>query len=620
MDIESRLIQYNNSYHNGISEISDEEYDKLYDEYKKINPNSDLFKKIGSIPLSNKTKLPFKMPSLNKLKPEGLSSWFNKQSSNNFVISDKLDGKSVLVCTQPLKLYSRGDGETGQDITYLRDYLKDIKKIEEIKEKVIMRGELIITKENFKGLDFSTARNCVSGITNSTKNPKKDLLNKVDIVFYQYITESKKQMKISEQLSKLKELKLKVVSHTKLTIDKDHEEVLDNILKERRSLSEYDIDGIVCITDIENKYAEENPKNAIAYKAYKNNENVYKTKVIDVLWEPSKDCYFKPRIQVEPIVISGSKIEYATAFNAKYVVDNKLGPNSEIEITKGGDVIPHIVKVYKSTEPKLPDVKYKWNETKVDIYCDLDELKETNKKYYKLIKIKLLEHFFNTIKVSNLNEKTIKKIYKEGYTTEFKILKLIKSKDGLKVLSDIDGLGKKSSEKIITNVLNAIKNIDLVTLMDASYVFGRGFGNRKLSLIVNEIPDIIEHEYKTKELKKILIGIKGVEEKTATKFLNKLEDFKDYYNKSQKYFKLKEESKIESTGEFNDMKFVFSGIRDTKLEEMIESRGGKVTTSISKKSILICKDKESTTSKVVKSKELGNKIYNIKEFKALYKL
>ena len=85
-------------------------------------------------------------------------------------------------------------------------------------------------------------------------------------------------------------------------------------------------------------------------------DQLAEAKVVNVLWSPSKDGYLKPRIQIEPVVLGGAKIEYATAFNAAFVEDNKLGIGALVKLVRSGDVIPHIMAVVEPADKaKMPD-------------------------------------------------------------------------------------------------------------------------------------------------------------------------------------------------------------------------------------------------------------------------
>ena len=100
-------------------------------------------------------------------------------------------------------------------------------------------------------------------------------------------------------------------------------------------------------------------------------DQVAESKVVDVLWSPSKDGYLKPRVQIEPIKLGGVTIEYATGFNGAFIKDNNIGVGTVVEIIRSGDVIPYIRKVVvPAEEAKMPSVPYKWNDTHVDIMLE----------------------------------------------------------------------------------------------------------------------------------------------------------------------------------------------------------------------------------------------------------
>ena len=121
-------------------------------------------------------------------------------------------------------------------------------------------------------------------------------------------------------------------------------EYLSEILIKWRDEYEYEIDGIIVIDDKLYNRITGNPLHAFAFKMIIS-EQIAEAKVVNVLWTPSKDGYLKPRVQIEPITLGGVKIEYATGFNAKFIVDNNIGLGSLITIIRSGDVIPHILSV-----------------------------------------------------------------------------------------------------------------------------------------------------------------------------------------------------------------------------------------------------------------------------------
>ena len=97
--------------------------------------------------------------------------------------------------------------------------------------------------------------------------------------------------------------------------------------------------------------------------------NLRETEVEKVVWNISKWGQIKPRIKIKQVKLGGTKIDYVTGFNAKYIDDNKIGPGAIIKITRSGDVIPHIVEVVKKADQaQMPDISYEWNNTS-RYYC-----------------------------------------------------------------------------------------------------------------------------------------------------------------------------------------------------------------------------------------------------------
>ena len=128
-DIINLIQKMNYSYYiKGISLVSDDLYDYIKEELRKIDSSSPILNEIG-VSKIYKTKLPFYMGSMDKIKTDEktLNNWLKKYNGNGYVLSDKLDGISALFVydnDKNSKLYTRGDGETGKDISYLINFIK----------------------------------------------------------------------------------------------------------------------------------------------------------------------------------------------------------------------------------------------------------------------------------------------------------------------------------------------------------------------------------------------------------------------------------------------------------------------------------------------------------------
>ena len=155
----------NDDYYNRSEPIlSDSQFDILKDYIEKKYPNEIV---IGAPIFKKKVKLPFFMASMNKIKPDDklIESW-TKKYKGDYVLSTKIDGISALYDSENQKLYTRGNGEFGQDISHLIPFLR----LPPISENLVIRGELIISKKRFP--EISSIRNIVSGIVNSKTIPK----------------------------------------------------------------------------------------------------------------------------------------------------------------------------------------------------------------------------------------------------------------------------------------------------------------------------------------------------------------------------------------------------------------------------------------------------------------
>ncbi len=624
-ELEKVLTILSESYYNdGVSLVSDEVFDLLKDELKKKNPNSKFLLQVGAPISKDKVKLPFPMGSLNKIKPDSNElDKFKKKYKGNYIISDKLDGISGQIYKNSegkLKLYTRGDGEYGQDISHLIEYIfskDEIKRMNKMQNEYSIRGEIILSKKNFTKFskEFKNARNAIAGLVNS-KNINVELAEHTDFIAYALLHPRKK---IDEQMKELEKIKLNVVSYQKLKFDDLNNENLTKILLDRREKSEYEIDGIV-VVDSSNVYEHEAgyPEYAFAFKAALNDQ-MAEAIVVDVIWEPSMDGFLKPKVKINPVNLVGVTVTFATGFHAKFISDNVIGPGAVIKIIRSGDVIPHILEVVKpatSGEPKMPDVAYKWNETKVNIL-----LKNISGAQGDIVKVKLLDHFFSTLGVKHISTGILTKFVDEGFDSVAKILKADK-----KELAQIEGLGDKVIKKIFDNIYDAFKNMKLEEFMDASHLFGTGVGTRKVKLIIDEHPDIMTKNYSDDELRKMILDIKGFSDITTNKFIDNFDEFKKFYKEINNIVKIEHIVKIQKKKEndnalFKDMSIVFTGFRDKDLEDFITENGGKVSSSVSKNtSILIhADDTDEASSKLTKAKEIGVKTMSKSDFIKKYK-
>ena len=552
----------------------------------------------------NRVNLPFWLGSMNKFKPEdekAMLKWLICNKAPNYIIQDKLDGISCLLVIKNgnVKIYTRGDGIVGADISYLAKHIKNIPK--KVKETISVRGELIMKDKVFKenyNVWYANARNMVAGIVGS--KTMKEGINLVEFIAYEVV--SKETCTSSfEQLEYLDSLGFKTV-YRNLVTNFNVDTLMEALINSKKK-SKYEIDGLIVQPNISyerNTFG--NPTYAFAFKM-RFSDNLIEANVLGVEWNVSKWGVLKPRVEINPVQLGGVTITWATGFNAKYIVEKFIGPGAVIQITRSGDVIPYIVSVIKKAkEPDMPDISYTWNESKVDIQTD--EYSDTSS-------VKRIASFFAELGIKHVGEKNVQKIYESGFDTLIKIISATEDD-----FAKIPGFGKKMAERTFTNIRDGLKDLSLPLLLGASGVFGFGMGTKKITTLLNDFPELFD-TMNTEDIYNRVLRVEGFSHKTAKKIVNNLEEAKKFIDDIKKFTTFKKETDTKVVKQsLSGMKIVLSGFRDKKLEEYIVTRGGKVVTSVSKQTsiLVVASNSAEPSGKTAKALELGVTILELKEF------
>jgi NAD-dependent DNA ligase len=601
----SKLIhEANAAYYNEEPFLSDNEYDIVKEFMEAKFPSNSIIAEIGASVEKNKIPLPYYMGSMDKIKPDtdALSTWMGKYRGP-YVLSCKLDGVSGLYSTKEKvpKLYTRGDGKVGQDISHLIPYLRLPKT-----KGVVIRGEFIIPKSVFEKkykTKFANPRNMVAGLINHKS--VNEAIRDINFVSYEVM---KPVMKPSEQMDFLSTLDVdKVLYKIESSLSN---ELLSETLVDWRQNYVYEIDGVIVTNDKIYERKSGNPEHSFAFKMVLSDQ-VAEAKVVDVIWTPSKDGYLKPRVQIEPINLGGVKIEYTTGFNGAFIKDNLVGIGSVIELIRSGDVIPHIQKVVApAQEAKMPSVPYKWNESLVDVMLE-DATSDGT------VKEKNITGFFRGIGVEGLSSGNVARIIQAGFDTVPKIINMSIA-DFLKV----DGFKDKTATKLFNGIREKIQSASLITIMSASNIFGRGFSEKKLELIMESYPIVLlSKESNSYKIEKIA-SIKGMAKKSAELFVEKIHNFIQFIQEAGLEDKLLQpvlEKQIDESHPLFGKSIILTGFRDANLQDELKELGAKIGSSVSKSTfIVLVKDKEEDTGKVADAKKLGIPIMTPDEFKDKY--
>jgi len=602
--LSSFLRETTKAYYNKEALMTDSEYDIVKDFIENKYPNNQAIKEIGAPIKRNKVTLPYKMASMDKIKPDtcALTNWVKKYSGS-YVLSCKLDGVSGLYTTEGSvpKLYTRGDGIIGQDISHLIPHLRLPKT-----KNIVIRGEIIIQKgvfvSKYKSV-FANPRNMVAGIINhKTINEAVKDLSFVAYEVIKPIFESSLQM---EFLGTLDVERVLYKIENNLT-----NELLSKTLIELRHNYMYEIDGVIVTNDAVYERKSGNPEHAFAFKMVLSDQ-IAEAKVVDVIWTPSKDGYLKPRVQIEPITLGGVRIEYATGFNGSFINENKVGIGAIIELIRSGDVIPHIRKVVVPAEhAKMPSVPYKWNNTHIDVLLEDIEFDET-------VKEKVITGFFRGIGVEGLSSGNVARIIQAGFDTVPDILKMTISN-----FLEVEGFKDKTAAKLYNGIREKIDESSLITIMSSSNIFGRGFSEKKLELIMEGYSNVLLTNESTIQKITKISSIKGMAEKSAEAFVERIPEFIQFIQQSGLVNKLSKSIEKKNVDVLNPLFgkiIVMTGFRDDFIQDTLKTVGAKLGSSVSKNTfVVLVKDKNEDTGKAGDARKIGVPLMTPDEFKATY--
>ena len=649
--LEKVLLQAKEAYYNTDKPLfTDESYDILEHILFERNPGSVLFKLTGAkIDESHdKVKLKYYLGSLDKVKPgeKVLTKWL-KEHSGNILVSEKLDGLSCLLIIEKnddsagtsskshpnpfnMFLYKHGDGNEGQEISGL---LKNI-NLGKLNNKVIhklldnthtdhiaIRGEIIMTKELFNKKYtklYPKSRSLIAGIVNS-KKPDEKIVNDMQIVFYEFIAPG--HLNYESQFKMLESMEVNVAKYS--IYEKLDESQLPALLIDYKKQSKYEIDGIILSdnTKPHTRVTSGNPSYAVAFKMPLD-EQMANTVILNIEYNISKHGALNPRIMYKPIVIGGDTHQYTSGFNLRYIVDNKLGPGSEIQIIKSGDVIPYIYTIIKhSGEPQMPpkDIKWHWNDSEVDAIVD-------NKEDNADVRVKRIISFFDVMKIAGVGEGVVNKLVNAGYNEVKLILQLTPD-----VIAGIDGFQLKSATNIYNSIHKVIDTpVKLERVMMASNVFGLGLGEKKFKLIVDATPDFLEKWRGGSVTRDDIMSIEGFSDKSTDVFMNGMPKFLEWLE-LHKMITLEKSGHGSKSGDsgsasgsarssgdaskFAGMVVVFTGVRNTDMEDIITKGGGVIGSGVTgKTTLVVAKDTSENTGKIKTAREKGIQVMNINDF------
>ena len=637
-------------YLNDNPSITDQEYDDYYSEllrleeaYPELKREDSPTIRVGGEALSKFEKVEHKTPmlSFDDIFNEDEIIAFDeriRKSINNptYTVEPKMDGLSGSLIYEKgllVRVATRGNGLVGENITANGKTIKSIPLRLKKDIDIEVRGEIYMSKASFEKANkereangealFANPRNAAAG---SVRQLDSKITAKRNLDFMAYFIPNPKDYGIKTQEESLKFLReLGFVTNYKLnTTASNAEEIIKDIkaLGEIRRSLPYEIDGVVLkVNNLEDEdrlgYTARVPRWGIAYKFPA--EEVLTT-LKEIKFTVGRTGKITPNAIFSPVHVAGSLISKATLHNEDYCITKDVRVGDTISIRKAGDVIPEVVRVLKErrngTEKKFQMLEYcpichtkiVRKDTEADYYCP-NEMCPARK-------IENIIHFASreAMNIDGLGESIIEDLYNENFIINITDIYDIDKYE--EELMNLEGYGKKK----IDNLKSAIKNSKNNSLERLIYGLGiRNVGAKTAKVLAKyykTLDNLMTASYEE------LVNISDIGDIIAKSIISYFsnEDNKNIITKLKQlgvnttYIN---NSGYEEKDEFKGKTFVLTGslvnITRDKASEIIESLGGKVSSSVSSKtSVVVVGD--SPGSKYDKALALGIPIWQEDEF------
>ena len=355
-ELEKTLTNAQDEYYNGTPIMPDDEYDALADELADLDPKNAVLKRVGAGVSDDaklqKAKHAIPMGSQKKVNEQDeFIKWAKKTGSKTFVIQEKLDGLSVELVYKKGKLVqaiTRGDGETGEDITHNVIHMGNVlHRLPKFTGSI--RGEIVLPLSAFQVLkhgskDYANPRNAAAGISRR-KTTDKAIVRNIKVIAFDCTHNTIDFKKEHHKIRFLEDLGVECV-FTKV-VDVDNAIKGYNIYqKTKREKLDHEIDGLVFkVNDVEKQEelgeADGRPKGQIAWKFA---AEMRKTILEDVSWEVGLTGRITPVAHVHPVRVSGATIRKISLHNVSYFKSLKLFKGCSVLVSRRGDVIPYLEK------------------------------------------------------------------------------------------------------------------------------------------------------------------------------------------------------------------------------------------------------------------------------------
>lgn len=624
-ELVSLIKRYQTSYYNGEGEISDAEFDALWDELKNLDPENEILKKIGT-DSGNFAKLRHVMPMGSQEKaanPEQFLGWASKHVYDEYFVEFKLDGASLELQYEHGKLVhavTRGDGTIGDDITVNAKKMNGVAAaLFDLAGNLIdysggIRGEVIMTHDVHKE-KFSDKANCRNAANGLMKRKDGEGCEYLKLIVYDAFSPSGNQP-FNDEESKINWLKSCGFNTVPLKICKSPQEVIEyrSHVMDIRNQLEYDIDGLV-IKERQINFQDASrarPDRQIAFK-FSLEEAVTILRSVD--WSVNGGTY-TPVAIFDEVELNGTKVQRASLANPDTMKALGVKIGCKVVVVKRGEIIPKIESVIHEdalceSPVVFPDKCECCGSKLIDngsrLYCP-------NKKCSKRILHQLLK-WVQVADIRDLGETLVTQLFEKGKVQSISDLYKLSAEDLTPFFLNEESLAAEKKSLGAEKVAASIQNHRKMSL--AVFVAGfdiEGIGETTVEKLVaagfNTLNALLNM---TVEQASAVYGFAEILAKTAVDGLN--ENALEMRFLAENFVEIVQDS----AGKLVGKSFCFTGelhsMKRNDAEALVKANGGTCKSSVTKDlSYLVTNDVSSGSSKNQKAVKFGISVINEEQF------
>ena len=647
--LRQQIRKYDSLYYvQNNPQITDQEYDRLFSELKKleeqhpelITPDSPT-QRVSEQPIEGFNQVTHVIPMLsidNTYSAEELKA-FDKRVTKlletknySYVVELKIDGLAMSLRYEKGLLVlgaTRGDGEKGDDVT---NNIKTIKAIplrleDQPPDVLEVRGEVYMPKKAFAKLNeekekqgeplFANPRNAAAG---SLKQLDARITAKRNLSFFAYsLGETSKPIAKThyDNLEKLKEFGLPVNSN--ITKAKDIDQVIEicNKWEKKRFELDYQIDGLVIKIDQLDHYdilgtTGRAPRWCMSYKFAAEQA---KTKVLSIDVQVGKTGILTPVANFEPVLLAGTTVKRASLHNFDEIDRLDIRVGDTVMIEKAGEIIPQVVEVKKEFRPKeakpfKPPAKCPVCSSKVEKDPDGVYVRCVSSNCPAQLKEKL--RYFagrDQMDIENLGPALIEQFVDKGLVKDFADL----YKLNIFAIAPLERMAQKSAQNVLDGIEKS-KSQPLARLIAALGI--RHIGIQNAEILTQQFGSIDEIKRAAEEELTKIEQIGPVLAKSIYEYFHNSNNLK-IIDKLTAAGVNPKQKQIKKGDKLQGKTFVVTGTLEnfsrSQIEQAIKDNGGKISSSVSKKTDYVLAGAEAG-SKLDKAQQLGVKIINEKQF------